>query len=153
MKNIKILVYILSILLVCGCSSSSKNELVKYLEGEGYDCLKNVCGYESDATDNVKVSKVYDIDNKLYKVTTTFTSLQNSYFEYYWDTNKITFDYTMIDEKFNTTYDTESKEFKCDSNSNDKAYKKAECENLKDDIERELDNFNTSIKKSGYKIK
>lgn len=152
MKNIKILLCLLSCFLLIGCSSS-KNELVKYLESEGYDCIKNVCGYESEETANVKVSKIYDIDSKLYKVSTVFTSLQSSLLEYNWDTNKVTYEYKIIDETFNTTYDTETKEFNCESNSEDKAYKKAECSNLKEDIEKELNNFNKSIEDSGYKIK
>ena len=151
MKNIKILMCLLFVFTLTGCGS--KNKLVAYLEEDSFDCLKNVCVKESTEKDNVKVVTTYDIDNKLLKIDTKFTSLQTSYFEYNWDTKKATYTYKILDETFDTTYDFNEHEYKCDSNSKDNIYKKAECSSLKEDIENNVKNFNEVIEKSKYEIK
>ena len=151
MKNIKILICLLSIILLTGCGS--KNKLASYLENDSYDCLKNVCVKDSTEKDNAKVITTYDIDNKLLKIDTKFTSLQTSYFEYNWETKKVTYTYKILDETFNTTYDYNEYEYTCESDSKDNAYKKAECESLKEDIENNIKNFNEVIEKSKYEIK
>jgi hypothetical protein len=151
MKNIKILICLLSLILITGCTS--KNKLVIYLENDGFDCLKNVCAKESNNKDNVKVNTIYDIDNKLFKINTEFTKYQTSTFEYNWETKKVTYEYVILDETFKTTYDYNEYEYTCESNSKDLAYKKAECDILKGDIENNIENFNNVIYESKYEIK
>ncbi len=151
MKNIKILICLLSIILITGCSSN--NKLVDYLEDNSYECLKNVCVKDSTEKDNVKVITTYDIDNKLLKIDTKFTSLQTSYFEYNWESNKVTYTYKILDETFNTTYDYNEYNYTCESNGKDEAYKKAQCLTLKEDIENNINNFKEVINNSKYEIK
>ncbi len=152
MKNTKILICLLSVLLLTGCGSS-KNKLVTYLEDNSFDCLKNVCVKDSNEKDNAKVITTYDIDSKLLKIDTKFTSLQTSYFEYNWETKKATYTYNIINDTFNTTYDFNEYEYSCKSEVDDEAYKKAECATLKEDIEKNINNFNEVIKNSNYEIK
>ena len=151
MKNIKILICLLSIILITGCSS--KNKLVSYLENNSFECLKNVCVKDSTEKDNVKVTTTYDIDNKLLKIDTKFTSLQTSNFEYNWESKKATYTYIVINDTFNTTYDFNEYEYTCESEVDDEAYKKAECATLKEDIEKNINSFNEVIKNSNYEIK
>ena len=151
MKNIKIIICLFSIILLTGCGT--KNKLVTYLENDSFTCQKNICVKESSEKDNVQVSTIYDIDNKLLKIDTKFTSLQTSYFEYNWETKKVTYTYTVLNETFNTTYDYNEYQYTCESNSEDKAYEKAECANLKEDIENNVKNFNEVIEASKYEIK
>ena len=151
MKNTKILVLILSLFLITGCSK--KNKLVIYLENDGFECMKNVCVKESNSNDSIKTTTVYDIDNNELKVNTEYTSLQNGSLVYNWKDKKITYDYKIINDTFNSTYDLESYEYTCESSSEDNAYKNAECNFLKDDIQKVIDNFNEVIKESKYEIK
>ena len=151
MKNTKILVLILSLFLITGCSE--KNKLVTYLENDGFDCMKNVCVKDSKENDSIKTTTIYDIDNNELKVNTEYTSLQNGSMIYNWKDKKITYDYKIINDTFNSTYDLESYEYTCESDTEDKAYKLAECNIMKDDIQKVIDNFNDVIKKSKYEIK
>ncbi|MCR5483597.1 MAG: hypothetical protein K6E99_04275, partial [Bacilli bacterium] len=94
MKNIKILICLLSVLLLTGCGSS-KNKLVTYLEDNSFECLKNVCVKNSTEKDNVQVITTYDIDNKTMTIDTKFTSLQTSNFTYDWDVKSASYTYTL----------------------------------------------------------
>ena len=107
----------------------------------------------SNSNDSIKTTTVYDIDNNELKVNTEYTSLQNGSLVYNWKDKKITYDYKIINDTFNSTYDLESYEYTCESSSEDNAYKNAECNFLKDDIQKVIDNFNEVIKESKYEIK
>ena len=152
MKNIKILICLLSILLLTGCGSS-KNKLVSYLEDNPYECLKNVCVKNSTERDNVQVITTYDIDNKTMTIDTKFTSLQTSNFTYVWDEKQASYTYTLIDETFNVHYNFDDLESKCTSNGKDEVYKSAQCKTLLEDVENNVNNFYEAIEKSGYEIK
>jgi predicted HNH restriction endonuclease len=152
MKNIKILVLIFTIILLCGCTKEEENKLVKYLTSINYDCLKNVCAYESTES-NVKVKSVFDIDNHLYKKETTFSSNQSSTLEYDWSLNEVDYNYKVLDDDFDVTYNLDTKKYDCVSNSDNDTYEKAQCKHLKEDIEEEVEIFNSIIDASGEKIK
>ena len=152
MKNTKILIVLLAVLILCGCTSN-ENKLVKYLKSIGYTCNKNVCVYEPRDDSTVKVQTTFDIDNKIYKKNTTFTQLQSSSLELNWETSKAKYEYKLLNEKFNIEYDINTEEYECNSDSSDSAYKNAECKELLSDLKQDIKSFNTIIDLSGEKIK
>ncbi len=152
MKNIKILIVLFAIVLLCGCGTN-ENKLVKYLKSIDYACTKNVCVYESKEDSQISIQTTFDIDNKLYKKHTTFTQLQSSDLELNWETNKVKYEYKLLNETFNIDYDIENETYECNSNSANSVYKKAECSHLIDDLKQDVKSFNTIIDLSGEKIK
>ena len=153
MKNTKILILILTLILLCGCSSEEQNKLVKYLESNKYQCLKNVCVYESDEDMDIKFKISFDIDNHLYKKEIVYSSIQSSTLEYDWSTGRIDYNYKLADDDFDVTYNLDTKEYDCVSDSDNDTYEIAECKHLKEDIEEEIENYNIIIDASGEKIK
>lgn len=151
MKNIKILICLICVLFITGCRE--ENKLVTYLKKDDFQCAKNICVKEADSTDAVKTTTVYDIDNNNLKIDINYSEVQSSSLEYNWKTKKINYDYRILNDSFKTTYDLESYEYTCESDIEDKVYKKAECNILRDDIQKVIDNFNDVIKESKYEVK